>query len=103
MELALKVGPEFFQFVSGGIPADLSPPDTDVVSESPRRGMVGVGNEGRYANAEEFGKVELFLTGIRAGDENPAGAASEPSPTTLRSPLSPRARVGIRCAHTRIE
>src|ERR1700677_4886169 len=82
-KLALNVRPEFLHFDGDGVVAHLRAPNAGGVSNgslAPR--MIRVGRDRRGDGAtENFGKVELAVTRIAAGDENPAhrvpGAMSE--------------------------
>src|SRR5271157_1953562 len=84
-KIAMNVGPEFLHLVCDGIPTDLCSPNVYTASERPRPGMVGIGDGCGRATTEDFRKVELGLSRVRARYQDPRAGVCR---TVEKAPLS---------------
>ncbi len=75
---SMDVRPELFHLETDGVPPDLCSPNIGTAPERPGAGMVCIGDGCGRATSEDFGEVELSLTRVRAGDQNPQASVRDP-------------------------
>ena len=68
---AMNVRPKFFHLETDDIPPNLCCPNIDTAAERPGAGVVGIGDGCGDATTEDFRKVELSFSRVRACNHSP--------------------------------